>query len=89
MVAAREVLVAELDAAGIASHPSQSNFVLVELGADDLAVCAELMRRGILVRGGTEFGLPGLVRVTVAPEPRHAARGRRDRERRPSCRGDA
>jgi len=26
----------------------------------------ELMRRGILVRGGTEFGLPGLVRVTVA-----------------------
>ena len=34
---------------------------------DDVAVCDELMRRGILVRGGTEFGLPGLVRVTVAP----------------------
>jgi histidinol-phosphate aminotransferase len=69
VVAAREVLVAELAAAGIASHPSQSNFVLVELGVDDVAVCAELMRRGILVRGGTEFGLPGIVRVTVAPEP--------------------
>lgn len=68
VVAAREVLIAELDAAGIASRPSQSNFVLVELGVDDVAVCAELMHRGILVRGGTEFGLPGLVRVTIAPE---------------------
>jgi histidinol-phosphate/aromatic aminotransferase/cobyric acid decarboxylase-like protein len=27
------------------------------------------MRRGILIRGGTEFGLPGFARVTVAPEP--------------------
>ena len=40
-------------------HPSQSNFVLVELGVDDVAVCEALMRRGILVRGGSEFGLPG------------------------------
>jgi histidinol-phosphate aminotransferase len=68
VAAARAVLVAELEAAGIAVHPSQSNFVLVELGVDDVAVCDALMRRGILVRGGTEFGLPGLVRVTVAPE---------------------
>jgi histidinol-phosphate aminotransferase len=68
VIAARELFCAELTAAGIASFESHSNFVLVELGADDVAVCAELMRRGILVRGGTEFGLPGLVRVTVAPE---------------------
>ena len=69
VIAARELFRAELTAAGIASFESHSNFVLVELGVDDVAVCAELMRRGILVRGGTEFGLPGLVRVTVAPEP--------------------
>ena len=68
VVAAREVLVAELEAAGLATHPSQSNFVLVELGVDDVAVCEALKHRGILVRGGTEFGLPGIVRVTVAPE---------------------
>jgi histidinol-phosphate/aromatic aminotransferase/cobyric acid decarboxylase-like protein len=43
--------------------------VLVDLGTDDAAVVAELMRRGILVRAGSEFGLPGLVRVTVAPAP--------------------
>ncbi len=67
VAAARALLTAELEAAGIAVHPSQSNFVLVELEADDVAVCDALMRRGILVRGGTEFGLPGLARVTVAP----------------------
>ncbi len=65
---ARALLTAELEAAGIAVHPSQSNFVLVELGRDDGAVCDELMRRGILVRGGSEFGLPGLARVTVGPD---------------------
>ena len=68
VVAAREVLVGELEAAGLETYPSQSNFVLVDLGVDDVAVCEALMRRGILVRGGTEFGLPGIVRVTVAPE---------------------
>ena len=68
VVAARELLTAELEQRGFRVHPSQTNFVLVELGADDVAVCDDLMRRGILVRGGTEFGLPGLVRVTVAPE---------------------
>jgi len=26
------------------------------------------MHRGILIRGGREFGLPGFARVTVAPE---------------------
>ena len=58
------------------------NFVLVELGADDVAVCDALMRRGMLVRAGTEFGLPGFVRVTVAPEAGHATCRRRDRGRR-------
>ena len=43
--------------------------MLVELGVDDVAACAALKRAGILVRGGTEFGLPGIARVTVAPEP--------------------
>jgi histidinol-phosphate aminotransferase len=67
--AARELLIAELGAAGLATYPSQSNFVLVDLGIDDVAVCEALKHRGILVRGGTEFGLPGIVRVTIAPEP--------------------
>jgi histidinol-phosphate aminotransferase len=68
VAAARDLLSAELEGAGLRVHPSHSNFVLVELGVDDQAVTAALMRRGILVRGGSEFGLPGFVRVTVAPE---------------------
>jgi histidinol-phosphate aminotransferase len=68
VAAARAVLAAELEGAGLRVYPSQSNFLLVELGADDRAVCDVLMRRGILIRGGHEFGLPGLARVTVAPE---------------------
>ena len=66
--------------------PSQANFVLVELGVDDVAVCDELMRRGILIRAGSEFGLPGFARVTVAPERRDAD-GRPPRS--PTTVGDA
>jgi histidinol-phosphate aminotransferase len=43
--------------------------VLLELGADDLSVAEELARDGLLVRPGTEFGLPGFIRVTTAGEP--------------------
>ena len=68
VTAARNLLTAELENGGLRVHPSHSNFVLVELGVDDQLVTAALMRRGILIRGGTEFGLPGFARVTVAPE---------------------
>ena len=47
--------------------PPHANFVLVDLGVDDSAVCDAMMRRGFMVRGGTGFGLPGYVRVTVGP----------------------
>ena len=63
------MLAAELAAAGIRTHPSHANFVLVELGVDDPPVCEAMLRRGILIRGGSEFGLPGFARVTVAPPP--------------------
>jgi histidinol-phosphate/aromatic aminotransferase/cobyric acid decarboxylase-like protein len=50
--------------------PSDANFVLIRLPVpDDLAVADRLARRGLLVRAGTEFGLRGHVRVTVAPAP--------------------
>ena len=47
---------------------SDANFVLLELGTDDLAVCDALAREGVLVRIGTEFGLPGWARVTTGEE---------------------
>jgi histidinol-phosphate aminotransferase len=69
VAAARAVLQDELASVGIACHPSDTNFVLVELGVDDRPVCDALVLAGMLVRGGHEFGLPGFARVTVAPEP--------------------
>jgi len=66
---ARAVLASELAEAGIPSHPSQTNFLLADLGVDDRAVCEGLLQRGLLVRGGHEFGLPGRLRVTIGPEP--------------------
>jgi histidinol-phosphate aminotransferase len=66
---ARDVLRAELEPAGITSYASHTNFVLIDLGTDDRPVCEALLRRGMLIRGGHEFGLPGYARVTVAPVP--------------------
>ena len=72
---AREQLAGLLVDGGLTVHPSQANFVLVSLPVDDVVVCETVLRRGVLVRGGSEFGLPGHLRVTVAREPvmRHAA----------------
>lgn len=67
--AARELLARRLEQAGCRPVPSQANFVLVEVGVDDVALAEALLRRGLLVRSGSEFGLPQTVRITVAPEP--------------------
>ncbi len=42
--------------------------MLVEVGGDDVAVCEALARQGWLLRAGSEFGLPGYVRVTIGSE---------------------
>ena len=66
---ARAVLATTVAAAGINVVPAHGNFVLLETGADDGAVVEAMLARGIAVRGGAGFGLPGYVRVTVAPIP--------------------
>jgi histidinol-phosphate aminotransferase len=66
--AARERLHARLEAGGMAPVPSAANFVLVDLGVDDGDLCARLVRRGVLVRPGSELGLPGWARITVGPD---------------------
>ncbi len=56
-------------AGGIAALPSDANFVLMDLGDDDVRVAESLAaREGVLVRPGSEFGLPGYVRVTTGEE---------------------
>jgi histidinol-phosphate aminotransferase len=68
-VRARERLARALAEAGMQTLPSAGNFLLVRHGADDAALVAGLLRRGLLVRSGAELGLPGWVRITAGPEP--------------------
>jgi histidinol-phosphate aminotransferase len=66
---ARALLAALLEEAGMEPLPSEANFILVDVGVDDAALADALVRRGLLVRSGSEFGLDGYVRVTVGPPP--------------------
>ena len=65
---ARARLTAPLGHGPIRAVDSDANFVLLNLGVDDLRVSDTLARDGILVRAGSEFGLPGYVRVTTGEE---------------------
>jgi histidinol-phosphate aminotransferase len=67
--AAREYLTAALDTAGVEAVPSAANFLLVLHGVDDHALFDGLLRRGVLVRPGSDLGLPGSARITVGPRP--------------------
>jgi histidinol-phosphate aminotransferase len=68
VVAAREAFVSALAGLGIPSWPSHANFVLAEPGGDDAAWFEGLVRRGFLVRPGSEFGLAGHLRITIGPD---------------------
>jgi histidinol-phosphate aminotransferase len=65
----RELLTSLLEAADIDVQPSQANFVLARVGVDDVALADGLAARGFLVRAGSEFGMAGTVRITVAAPP--------------------
>lgn len=67
--AARGLLARLLLEGGMRPAPSEANFLLVEVDVDDVALAEALLRRGLLIRAGFEFGLPGTVRITVAPPP--------------------
>ena len=67
-MSARARLVAPLASAGIRTLESHASFVLAQVGGDDVAVCEVLARQGFLLRAGSEFGLPGYVRVTIGSE---------------------
>lgn len=74
---ARRQLIAPLHDREIRALESDANFVLLELGDDDLRVADVLARDGVLVRAGTEFGLPGYARVTTGAEELMEAVGAR------------
>ncbi len=73
VVAARDSFTAALAEVGFGSHPSHSNFVLTHTGGDDREWYEALLRRGYLVRRGSEYGLQGHLRITIAPSDVMAA----------------
>lgn len=63
--AGREQLQSAFAAMGLRYVPSQANFVLVDIGIDAAASFNELLKRGVIVRTGTPFGLDTWLRVTI------------------------
>lgn len=66
---ARALLARLLEDTGVEVFPSEANFLLARTGVDDVELAECLARRGLLIRPGSEFGLPGHVRITVGPAP--------------------
>ena len=60
----RARLSAALDLMQIEHLPSQGNFLLLRVG-DGEAACRALLRKGVIVRPVTGYGLPEWIRVTV------------------------
>jgi len=69
VAAARDTLSEGLRAAGLEPLPSVTNFVLGRVDVDDVVLGDRMAERGLLIRPGTDYGLPGYVRVTVGPAP--------------------
>lgn len=61
----RAWLVGELAKRGYASLPSQTNFVLVDLGRDAAQLERHLFERGVIVRPMIGYGLPQTLRISV------------------------
>ena len=69
VAAARLVLSDGLRDAGLEPLPSLTNFVLTRLDVDDVLLADGLAERGLLIRPGSDYGLPGYARITVGPVP--------------------
>ena len=68
VTAARDSFAAAIARDGIRTLPSGGNFVLAEVGVDDVELTRSLEPRGVLIRPAHDMGLPGWVRVTIGPE---------------------
>jgi histidinol-phosphate aminotransferase len=55
---------------GLASHsrdyvPTQANFILFDAGLDSDEIKEKYARGGVILRAGSEFGYPAMIRVTI------------------------
>lgn len=61
----KELYYQTLDGLSLAYIKSNTNFIMFDTGSDSDYYVFELLKRGILVRGGKEFGMPTWLRVTI------------------------
>jgi histidinol-phosphate aminotransferase len=71
-IAGRDHLTRRLTALGFAVVPSQANFLLVDVGENADALWERLVRRGVIVRPATGWGLAHHMRVTVGTAEQNA-----------------
>ena len=50
---------------GLEFIPSSANFILVNINNSSQVVCEELLKRGVYIRPGAEFGLDHYVRISI------------------------
>jgi histidinol-phosphate aminotransferase len=63
--AGKDFLYAQFEAMGLEYVPTQSNFIMVNVGIDSVECFDALMRHGVTVRTGDIFGLDTWIRVTI------------------------
>ncbi len=66
--AGKAFLYQEFERLGLSYLPSESNFILVNVGMDSRKFMGAMLKRGVIIRAGDSFGLPGFIRVTVGRE---------------------
>ncbi|HWQ40544.1 MAG TPA: aminotransferase class I/II-fold pyridoxal phosphate-dependent enzyme [Desulfosporosinus sp.] len=50
---------------GLEYIPSETNFIMANVVNDSVSVSNEILKRGIAVRAGTEFGMPSWLTITI------------------------
>lgn len=63
--AGKALLYPALASLGLVAHPTQANFILVDLGRPARPVYEALLRQGVIVRPCASWGLDTCIRVTV------------------------
>jgi histidinol-phosphate aminotransferase len=53
------------DGKGLAYIPTQGNFFMVDIEKDSTVATERILRKGVLVRSGEEFGMPTWLRISI------------------------
>jgi histidinol-phosphate aminotransferase len=58
-------LTKELEELGCRVMPSETNFILVDIGRDAKIIYEKMLREGVIIRAMTAYGLPNHIRITI------------------------